>query len=66
MKINDSKIKVMIITRDTHNINISIDGKLIEQAEALFYIGQILIEDTRCETEISSKIVVAKETFRDK
>ena len=59
------KAKTMFISRSeqTAKINISIEGKPIEQVEKMVYLGHIITETGKCDTEIKRRIAIAKSTF---
>ena len=66
MKINLKKTKVMRITHTSNkNIKIIIDGIRIEAVTEFKYLGSIITDDGRCETEIRRRIAKAKTAFRD-
>ena len=44
-------------------INITIDGQKVEQVKSFKYLGAILTEDGRCESEIRARIGMAKDAF---
>ena len=53
MNINLTKTKVMRISHTTNkNIKITIDGTRIEAVAEFKYLGSIITDDGRCETEI--------------
>ena len=63
MKINIKKTKVMKVSRVGGNVNITINGKKIEQVKSFKYLGHTMTEDGRCDTEIKCRIAQAKEAF---
>ena len=66
MKINLKKTKVMRITHTNNkNMKITIDGIRIETVSEFKYLGSIITDDGRCETEIRRRIAKAKASFRD-
>ena len=63
MKINIKKTKVMRVSRERADVTIMINGLKIEQVKSFKYLGHIVTEDGRCETEIKCRIAQAKEAF---
>ena len=63
MKINVKKTKVMKISRNGGTMNIMIDGQKVEQVNKFKYLGAWITEDGRCETEIRTRIGMAKDAF---
>ena len=66
MKINLKKTKVMRITHTINkNIKITIDGVRIKAVTEFKYLGSIITDDGRCETEIRRRIGKAKTAFKE-
>ena len=64
MKVNIKKTKVMKVSRKGEGvINITIDGKILEQVERFKYL---ITNDGRCETEIKTRIGMAKNAFNQR
>ena len=63
MKINVKKTKVMKISKNGGTMNIIIDGQKVEQVNKFKYLGAWNTEDGRCETEIRTRIGMAKDAF---
>ena len=63
MKINVKKTKVMKISKNGGTMNIMIDDQNVEQVNKFKYLGAWITEDGRCETEIRTRIGMAKDTF---
>lgn len=64
MKINVKKTKVMVVSKEAgKKINITIDGKMIEQVDKFKYLGSIITEDGKSKTDIKVRIAMAKEAF---
>ena len=63
MKINVDKTKVMKVSRNGGEINISIDGQKVEQVSKFKYLGAWITEDGRSEVEIRTRIGMAKDAF---
>ena len=60
MKINVKKTKVMVISRKGSGVvKITLNG----QVAKFCYLGAWIIEDGRCDTEIRSRIALAKAAF---
>ena len=58
LKMNVKKTKTMVIRRNIDEdckIDISVDGKILEQVKQYLYLGHIITEDGRCETEIKRR-----------
>ena len=53
----------MKVSRNKGVINIIIDGQKVEQVSKFKYLGAWITEDGRCETEIRTRIGMAKDTF---
>src|ERR1043165_4914434 len=63
MKINIKKTKVMRVSREGGDVNITINGTKLEQVKSFKYLGHTITDDGRCETEIKCRIAQAKEAF---
>jgi hypothetical protein len=63
MKINVDKTKVMKVSRNGGEINISIDEQKVEQVSKFKYLGAWITEDGRSEVEIRTRIGMAKDAF---
>ena len=66
LEMNTKKTKTMIVRRDVKDgskIDIKVDGVTLEQVESYQYLGQLITEDGRCETEIRRRIGIAKTNF---
>ena len=67
MKINVEKTKVMVVSKTGDRFaNITIDGKRVEQVSSFKYLGSIISEDGRCESDIKCRIAMAKEAFNSR
>src|SRR6218665_969827 len=67
MKVNIKKTKVMKLSRKGEGvINITIDGEILEQVERFRYLGALITSDGRCETEIKTRIDMAKNAFNQR
>ena len=63
LRINVKKTKTMIIRRDIKDgskVNISVEGRPLEQVESYVYLGQLITEDGR---EIRRRIEIARKEF---
>ena len=51
MKMNIKKTKTMVISRKVEipKVNITLDGKPIEQVERFVYLGQLITENGKCD-----------------
>ena len=65
MEMNVMKTKTMLISRSkqTSKINISIEGNPIEQVEKMVYLGHIITETGKSDTEIKQRIAITKSAF---
>src|SRR6218665_2715647 len=67
MKVNIKNTKVMKTSRKGEGvINITIDGEILEQVERFRYFGALITSDSRCETEIKTRIGMAKNAFNQR
>src|SRR6218665_2066044 len=67
MKVTIKKTKVMKVSRKGEGvINITIDGEILEQVERFRYLGALITSDGRCETEIKTRIGMAKNAFNQR
>src|SRR6218665_456134 len=64
MKVNIKKTKIMKVSRKEEGvINITIDGEIVKRIR---YLGSIITSDGRCETEIKTRIGMAKNAFNQR
>ena len=65
MKMNPKKTKMMLINRDDNKsmMNITIDGTPVEQVNKFVYLGQLITDDGKCDSEIFRRIEIAQGTF---
>jgi len=64
MKVDIKKTKVMKVSRKGEGVrNITIDGEILEQVERFRYLGALITSDGRCETEIKTRVGMAKNAF---
>ena len=63
MKINIKKTKVLRVSREGGEVNITTNGTKLEQVKRFKYLGHIATDDGRYETEIKCRIAQAKEAF---
>src|SRR6218665_2304268 len=67
MKVNIKKTKVMKVSRKREGvINITIDGEILEKVERFRYLGALITSDGRCETEIKTRIDMAKHALNQR
>src|SRR6218665_1606820 len=67
MKVNIKKTKVVKVSRKEGGvINITINGEILEQVEQFKYLGALITSDGRCETEIKTRIGMAKNAFNQR
>ena len=57
--------KTMVVSRKENrpSLQISVDGKILQQVGSLKYLGQIITDDGKCETEIGKRIEIARQCF---
>ena len=66
LKMNVKKTKTMVIRRNIEEeckIDINVDGKILEQVKKYLYLGHMITEDGRCETEIRRRLEIARTNF---
>src|SRR4051812_22754251 len=62
MKINIHKITTMVVRWDGGGVvNITVDGKKIEQVKNFKYLGSVITEDGRSHSDVKVKIAMAKD-----
>ena len=67
MKVKIKKTKVMKVLRKGEGvISITIDGEILEHVERFRYLGALITSDGRCETEIKTRIGMAKNAFNQR
>jgi hypothetical protein len=64
MEINIAKTKVMRISRTGgKSMDITVNGVKLEQVKQYCYLGSMITEDCKCQTEIRRRIAMGKEAF---
>src|SRR5437867_5072977 len=64
MKINVQKTKTMVVRWDGGGVvNITVDGKRIEQIKSFEYLGSVITEDGRSHSDVKVRIAMAKDAF---
>ena len=65
LRINKSKTEVMGITKRTERLTVrtNIEGAPIKQVASFRYLGSLVTEDGRCDSEIRTRIGMAKSNF---
>ena len=66
LEMNTKKTKTMVIRKDVKDatkVRIKVDDVILEQVEKYQYLGQVITEDGRCETEIKRRIQIARTNF---
>lgn len=66
MSINVDKSKTMVITRygkENIQVDITVDGKRLQQVDAFIYLGQLVTADGKCEGEIRRRMGIARTVF---
>jgi len=67
MKINVQKTKTMVVRWNGGGVvNITVDGKRIEQVKSFKYLGSIITEDGRSDVDVKSRIAMAKDAFNQR
>ena len=67
MEMNIKNTKTMVVSRNVPvpAINISIEGKQIEQSNNMIYLGHRVTDNGKCEAEIKRRIIIAKASFEN-
>ena len=63
---NVKKPKTMVIRKNVKSrckVEITVDGKVLEQVKQYLYLGHIITEDGKCEVEIKRRIEIARSNF---
>ena len=57
----------MVVTKkqDTPNAKITIEGRPIEQVKKFIYLGHLITDNGKCDSEIKGRIVIARGAFND-
>ena len=67
LKMNAKKTKTMYLNRDEKerniNINITVNGTVLEQVNKFKYLGQWITADGRSELEVKTRIEIARRVF---
>ena len=65
MSINIKKTKVMVVTKKqvTPNAKITIEGRAIEQVKKFIYLGHLITDNGKCDSEIKRRIEIARGAF---
>src|SRR6266516_1762439 len=64
MKINAQKTKTMVVSWEGGGVvNITVDGRKIEQVKSFKYLGSVITEDGRSHSDVKIRIVMAKDAF---
>ena len=64
LKINRGKTECMVISKGSApTCNLSIGNEIIKQVNKFKYLGSIITEDGRCESEIKQRIGIARSAF---
>ena len=65
LNVNITKTQVMVISKSEEQqaANITIQGRRLEQVDRFCYLGSILAQNGRCDEEIRTRIIIAKEAF---
>src|SRR6218665_2601840 len=67
MKVNIKKTKAMKVSRKGEGeINVTIDEETLEPVDRFRYLGVPITSDGRCETEIKTRIGMAKNAFNQR
>ena len=67
MSINIKKTKVMVVTKKqvTPNAKITIEGRAIEQVKKFIYLGHLITDNGKCDSEIKRRIEIARGAFNN-
>jgi len=67
MSINIKKTKVMVVTKKevTPNAKITIEGRTIEQVKKFIYLGHLITDNGKCDSEMKRRIEIAREAFNN-
>ena len=67
MSINIKKTKVMVVTNKevTPNAKITIEGRAIEQVKKFIYLGHLITDNWKCDSEIKKRIEIARGAFNN-
>ncbi|PIK59245.1 hypothetical protein BSL78_03829 [Apostichopus japonicus] len=65
LKMNTKKTKAMLVSRldEGKELNIRVNGELLEQVKSFKYLGQTISDDGRCDKDIRSRIEIAGGSF---
>src|SRR6266516_1656469 len=64
MKINAQKIKTIVVSWEGGGVvNITVDGRKIEQVKSFKYLGSVITEDGRSHSDVKIRIAMAKDAF---
>src|SRR5207247_1178065 len=64
MKINVQKTKTMVVRWDGGGVvNITVDGKRIEQVKSFKYLYSVITKDGRSHSDVKVRIYMAKDAF---
>jgi hypothetical protein len=64
MKINVKKTKTMVVSRtEGKKVDITIEGKRVEQVKQFKYLGSVLTEDASCIDDVKQRVAMGKEAF---
>ena len=65
LSVNITKTQVMVISKSEtqETANITIEGKRLEQVSRFSYLGSIITQNGRCDEDIKTRIIIAKEAF---
>ena len=67
LNINVKKTESMVISKQSPvpRINLRCGNQIVKQVDRFIYLGSMITEDARCETEVKRRIGIAKKTFND-
>jgi len=52
-----------VLESNKGNVNITVEGQLVEQVKSIKYLCAELTEDGRCDKEVKIRVAMAKEAF---
>ena len=64
LRMNVKKTKTMVISRmEAPTVKITVNGEILEQVHKFQYLGQIITDDGKCDSEVKARIEIARRRF---